>query len=711
MAAVPGRHRLALVATVVLTATLVLSSTVHAATSYTVEVTPAGPFHVGDTITLTPVVSALAAGTPRRCFMWIERYDFPATWLRMQVSSDGCEPWTFTIPEAPIGQYAIHGGLFSGFSNGQPTTHVDAPDTVVDIADGGSPVPFSTNYPVQSWALDAMVSTSTPRYGEPLTINPPSGVGGCELRILGGGEQSFVDQKGGCQAWTFTIPPRDPQAPATMFGETSDVHITSWSGAGTYGDDRPDAGFLGAQWGETYNIGLEDFAPAIAPTTAYASNLPAVFAGINRLHTQLVGDPTVWDFVPVVVDATTGTCAYDVGLFPGETYSGPTTTPVVPGGCESSAPLPPYLGSGNAVRRASVALRNVDGTVVARTDGDFGYAVEMAPVVVDAPPAADSGQVIPIDASTDAGVPASYDVVAAPEAATAPATRAVADMTAPASGTVPLASGTFSPNLGTTGASIHVTGSLAAAGRYRITTTFTDVTGATSSGSTVVTIGTDAVAPTTTSPKNTFLAGGTVSSGKVPTHVTWSGSDVGSGIARYVAAISVDGAAYSTIYSTLTSPALTRYLAPGHYYRFRVQAVDKAGNVGNWSYGSTFTVSAYQESSTRFGWSGTWYRPTSTSYWGGYERYATGAGAKVSFSFTGRGLAWIGSVGPSRGSAKIYVNGVYLKTVSLYATTTAYRRVLVALSWSTAISRRITIVVVGTSGRPRVDLDAFVTAS
>jgi hypothetical protein len=153
-----------------------------------------------------------------------------------------------------------------------------------------------------------------------------------------------------------------------------------------------------------------------------------------------------------------------------------------------------------------------------------------------------------------------------------------------------------------------------------------------------------------------------------------------------------------------------RNLASGHTYRLRVRAVDRAGLTGTWVYGSTFTVSAYQETSARITYSGTWYRPASTSYWGGYEKDAKAAGAKASFTFTGRAYALLGCVGPTRGSFKVYVNGVLIKTVSTYATTTSCKRVLVALSWSTAVSRKITIVVSGTSGHPRVDLDAIVAA-
>ena len=160
----------------------------------------------------------------------------------------------------------------------------------------------------------------------------------------------------------------------------------------------------------------------------------------------------------------------------------------------------------------------------------------------------------------------------------------------------------------------------------------------------------------------------------------------------------------------LTSPTLTRNLASGHAYRLRVRAVDRAGLTGAWVYGATFTVSAYQETSSWITYPGTWYPPASSSYWGGYERYATAAGAKASFTFTGRAYALIGCIGPSRGSSKVYVNGILIKTVSTYATTTSCRRVVFSLSWSTAVSRKVSIVVSGTSGHSRVDLDAIIAA-
>jgi hypothetical protein len=221
----------------------------------------------------------------------------------------------------------------------------------------------------------------------------------------------------------------------------------------------------------------------------------------------------------------------------------------------------------------------------------------------------------------------------------------------------------------------------------------------------------DTVAPTATGPTNGFVAGSSQSGSSMSVALGWAGADATSGIARYELGQSIDGGAYATVSTSLTSANLTRALAAGHTYRFRVRAIDRAGNIGAWAYGSSFHLSAYQESSSRIHWSGTWHTGSSASYWAGHDRYASAAGAKASLTFTGRGFAWVGSTGPNRGYAKVYVNGTLVKTINLHASTTHNRRVLFAKSWTTSASRTITIRVSGTAGHPRVDLDALVTAS
>jgi hypothetical protein len=89
-------------------------------------------------------------------------------------------------------------------------------------------------------------------------------------------------------------------------------------------------------------------------------------------------------------------------------------------------------------------------------------------------------------------------------------------------------------------------------------------------------------------------------------------------------------------------------------------------------------------------------------------RFATAAGATASYTFTGSGVGWVTATGPTRGSAKVYVDGVYTTTVRLYSSTTGLRRIAYAVNWTGQGTHTIKIVVIGTAGHPRVDVDAFV---
>ena len=84
-------------------------------------------------------------------------------------------------------------------------------------------------------------------------------------------------------------------------------------------------------------------------------------------------------------------------------------------------------------------------------------------------------------------------------------------------------------------------------------------------------------------------------------------------------------------------------------------------------------------------------------------------GAKwVARSFTGHAIALVGSKGPGRGKARVYVDGVLAKTVDFYRSTAVHRQVVFTRSWATAGPHTLKVVVLGTTGRPRVDVDAFV---
>ena len=176
--------------------------------------------------------------------------------------------------------------------------------------------------------------------------------------------------------------------------------------------------------------------------------------------------------------------------------------------------------------------------------------------------------------------------------------------------------------------------------------------------------------------------------------------------------MNVDGAGFSPVASTTTGTSLVRSLRLGHQYQFRVSAVDAVRNVGPTRDGFTFVPSLYQQTSSlsyaKVTYTGTWGNSSSASFSGGTAKYATAAGASATFTATSvRALGFVTTKATTRGSFKVYVDGVLKATVSAFSSTTKFRQDVYQFSWSTAGTHKIKIVVSGTSGHPRVDVDAF----
>lgn len=212
--------------------------------------------------------------------------------------------------------------------------------------------------------------------------------------------------------------------------------------------------------------------------------------------------------------------------------------------------------------------------------------------------------------------------------------------------------------------------------------------------------------PVVTAPTNALIVGGSIGA----QHITWYATDAGSGLFSVVVERSVDGGTFVSI-ATSSLQDLTTVLSSGHNYQFRVRATDVDGNTSAWSVGPRFSVKSFQETSHMIAFDSGWTRYLNQAYWGGAEERASKAEAKATFTFTGRGFAWIGAVGPTRGKAQVYVDGVLVATVELHAASTAGKRVVFTRDWATSAHHTVVIKVLGTSGHPRVDLDAFLTSS
>jgi hypothetical protein len=123
---------------------------------------------------------------------------------------------------------------------------------------------------------------------------------------------------------------------------------------------------------------------------------------------------------------------------------------------------------------------------------------------------------------------------------------------------------------------------------------------------------------------------------------------------------------------------------------------------------ATAEATRVQEWSGAIEYTGTWRTARHEGYAGDKVRYATSKGASATFTFTGTRVAWYGPTGPTRGKAKIYIDGAYAKSIDLHRRTFDARAALFSRSWPESGEHSIRIVVIGTAGHPMVAVDEFI---
>jgi hypothetical protein len=203
-----------------------------------------------------------------------------------------------------------------------------------------------------------------------------------------------------------------------------------------------------------------------------------------------------------------------------------------------------------------------------------------------------------------------------------------------------------------------------------------------------------------------------MSTSSMPLRLSWSASDTGgSGTGTYDVSRSTDGGAYTTIATRVTHMTYDTSVANGHSYRFRVRARDWAGNLGTWATAATIRSTVTQNTSGAVHYTGSWTTAPSSSYSGGSVKYGDARNEAASLTFTGKAIAFVTTRGPTRGAAWVYVDGSFVMTINLYAAARTFQYVAYQRSWASSGKHTIKIVLGGTSGRPRVDLDAFEVVS
>lgn len=86
--------------------------------------------------------------------------------------------------------------------------------------------------------------------------------------------------------------------------------------------------------------------------------------------------------------------------------------------------------------------------------------------------------------------------------------------------------------------------------------------------------------------------------------------------------------------------------------------------------------------------------------------YSETSGATATYPFYAKSIAWVGPVGPTRGKARVAIDGTVVATVDLRRSRFSPRVVLFERSWKRVGVHTLTITVVG-NGRP-VAIDEFV---
>ena len=181
-----------------------------------------------------------------------------------------------------------------------------------------------------------------------------------------------------------------------------------------------------------------------------------------------------------------------------------------------------------------------------------------------------------------------------------------------------------------------------------------------------------------------------VAAGKMTALYNWLGSW------KRVAYWWLTGSSRTSGWSTYASRYVAKVMG---YYR-------AAG--GTDTTGSAVVRTTSNERSKAIAYTGTWRLARHNGYGGDTVAYARSAGARATFAFTGRAVQWNGPTGPTRGQAKVYVDGKYVKTVNTHRRSFDARAALFRTGWKTAGKHRITIIVVGTKGHPMVAIDDFV---
>jgi fibronectin type 3 domain-containing protein len=226
--------------------------------------------------------------------------------------------------------------------------------------------------------------------------------------------------------------------------------------------------------------------------------------------------------------------------------------------------------------------------------------------------------------------------------------------------------------------------------------------------------GTDAAAPSAPGrPAVALAVGQPLGTTTVPVSVSWAPSATGT-LTHYELQQSVGTGAFATVpVEPQTATSVVRQLTPANY-RFQVRGCNGV-NCSAWVATAAATnLTALQENAKDVAFGGTWSGNVAVAgAFGGNVRNSSTVGSKAQVKFTASSVQFVSTKGPDRGVAEIWINGVRVATVDLYAPELQARQVVFTRTGLPASQTQLEVRVVARAGSTaatrRVDVDAFLT--
>ncbi len=209
----------------------------------------------------------------------------------------------------------------------------------------------------------------------------------------------------------------------------------------------------------------------------------------------------------------------------------------------------------------------------------------------------------------------------------------------------------------------------------------------------------DKTSPTFTSFPLLLLTRGQATESGYPMRFTWSGTDVGSGLASVRI-----GPNEQCCYTT--GPRRTHYdftVEPQSSVAWRIWLYDGVGRTTRTVRDGYVATVPWSDVTYR----SRWRKQSDSAALDGSEWQTRRSGAKASATVEGRSVAWVATTGPTRGRADVVVNGRVVDTVNLYSAKRHAGRVVWAQKLRLGRSSTVAIVSRASDRRPVVGVDAL----